>query len=167
MFGAYIGSKCIVKQGRHNKGNIINCGAVYVSQNNTYTIWDNFEQGYGSKSFKIKPILSPLSEISDEDAIGVAKIIYQTNGWEVELPIKGDFKILKRSNTGIMIGCTNDMNLIIGHHSEILFTDEFNDPYPTALHYPAIDYLRSKSYDCGFQNINSLIDAGLAVQKIK
>jgi hypothetical protein len=88
----------------------------------------------------LMPILTPLSEISDDDAVEVAKIC---NGNETEKQFILDFSIVKK---GYQIGAPQ---------KGILFTRE------------VVDYLRSKKYDCGYLHISSLIEAGLAVKATK
>lgn len=84
-------------------------------------------------------LLTPLSAISDEDAIEVAKIAgYNT----LNCP-----NLLK---AGMLIVQNNSL-MCRGMKS--------------ADWQQIIDYLRSKGYDTGYGNIKSLIEAGIALQK--
>ena len=82
-----------------------------------------------------KLILTPLSEISDEDAIEVAKMNFHGH---TEYPqIDLGRALVRKLNKHIY--CENPIQII--------------------------DFLRSRSYDCGFRHIPSLIDAGIAIKK--
>lgn len=91
-----------------------------------------------------KPILTPLSEITDEDAVEVVSI----GGWSPQ-------------NQGQMLDCRFDFN-----SNEFIANFEFSR-YRVVLDFHVIDYLRSKHYDCGYMHVPSLIDAGLAVKSTK
>lgn len=94
-----------------------------------------------------KLILTPLDKISDDDAVDVAKILdYPQN--EIN-----DSQVLT--------------DTIVEH-----LEDVFNGNSATYSDYVSgntfivlIDYLRSKSYDCGHGSIPNLIAAGVAVAK--
>lgn len=94
-----------------------------------------------------KLVLTPLSEISDDDAIGVAR--------------KSDFEGLDSNETDDIekvIACgKNVVTRYMNRESSMYGTDWVD----------VIDYLRSKSYDVGFSNISSLIQAGYAIAKPK
>lgn len=93
-------------------------------------------------------ILFPLSEISDEDAIEVAKIVN-----------------VSQRNAQQFIGCDKNNYASIGKYlvSELHtnFYDFIVRPFVIIQVY---DYLRSRSFDMGFGSIPSLITAGLAVK---
>lgn len=91
------------------------------------------------KDFKL--ILIPLSDITDNHALEVAKILENdiVLEWGEELAIEMGKRIV------------NDM---------FKFPKRHLDKYIYLL-----DYLRSKSYDCGYMNIPSLIQAGYAIKK--
>lgn len=87
-----------------------------------------------------KPILTPLSEITDEDAVEVVSI----GGWSPQ-------------NQGKMLDCRFNFN-----SNEFIANFEFSR-YRVVLDFHVIDYLRSKHYDCGYMHIPSLIAADLAI----
>jgi hypothetical protein len=95
------------------------------------------------------PILTPLSEISDDDAVEVAKIM--------KIP---------QHERAKLFGCDENNYYTIGRHirKEIIETCLVDVFY---LQGAVIDYLRSKKYDCGYLHISSLITAGLAVKATK
>lgn len=85
-----------------------------------------------------KLLLTPLSQISDEDAIELARIV----GFNRDLLAHGQ-----------------EFALYLDEGKKI---SEFSDQLTHA-----IDYLRSKGYDCGYGEIPSLIDDGIAIDKTK
>lgn len=118
-----------------------------------------------------KLILAPLRHISDEHAIEVTKLLIpncflnQKSGWKVSR----DFTI-------------SGYPYIKIHHPKKVYTIQIDpilvnfdvdnmedretgghDMKPASI----IDFLRSKSYDCGFMEIPSLIEAGLALFSVK
>ena len=133
MFSAYMGSPVLET---HSDGDTI-----------TDVIDWEFISRYQSNDVEGKPILTPLSEITDEDAVEVAKIM--------EIP---QFERAK------LFGCDENNYYTIGRHikNEIIETC-YNDGF--YLQGAVIDYLRSKHYDCGYMHIPSLITAGLAIKK--
>lgn len=104
-----------------------------------------------------KLILTPLSEISDEDAIEVAKIM----GWEgcdEERCWLGTAAVLHYFTD---FSGWEDSEFDTAKNRNIVCYNYF------VLSYIKIaDFLRSKSYDCGFRQYTSLIAAGFATQKI-
>ena len=115
-----------------------------------------------------KLLLSPLSAITDDDAIEVAKIIIPlpfqkyTKGWEVardytvtgwpyiavhnpknvfKVEIDCKLVIFNLYNMEDVISCEHDMKCV-----------------------EVIDFLRSRNYDCGYGSIPSLIVAGIAIE---
>ena len=87
-----------------------------------------------------KLILKPLSEISDEDAIEVSKVY-------------GNNMPTKEEGMGIIKNCLYDYE----ESNEVTLHDGMR----------VCDYLRSKSYDCGYGSIPSLISAGIAITETK
>lgn len=87
-------------------------------------------------------ILTPLSAISDEDAVEVAKMV----GYD---------------DTGNGKVCRSFINI----NREIVLDFEQNVFY-IKLDTPIIDYLRSRNYDLGYMGIRSLIDAGIAISSL-
>lgn len=95
--------------------------------------------------FKIKytkPILTPLSAITEEDAVEVAKIMNWDYSNEPDSEAHYDLEGLRDD-----ISSAGD-NVFDGGFSQNQLI---------------IDHLRSKSYDCGYMHIQSLIDAGIAI----
>lgn len=78
-------------------------------------------------------ILTPLSEITDEHAIEVGKIF----GFKVQLLENGKWLAKNLHNSKFDITTIKQMQVI--------------------------DYLRSMGYDCGYGDISSLIEAGIAI----
>ena len=91
---------------------------------------------------KCQLILTPLSKISDEDAVEVCGLV----GWDA-------------SDKGKLLDC------VLGSDNAIAFEFEMNI-YRVKLSIEIIDYLRSKGYDLGHGNTTSLISAGSGL-KIK
>lgn len=85
-------------------------------------------------------LLKPLSAISDEDALKLGKMY----GWEVEgNPFGGDITLPDE-----------DVIKLIKYHAEDM---QFS--------HKEIDTLRGWGYDCGYAEIPSLIEAGIAIKK--
>lgn len=93
---------------------------------------------HNTDALHCKPILTPLSEITDEDAVEVAKMYYD-----------------KDIHHTIGSGKNLIMHIIHPDVSNILV-------YSYSLIY-ILDYLRSRHYDCGYMHIPSLIAADLAI----
>jgi hypothetical protein len=178
MFAAYMG--CEVKDTRQNRiGNVnsINKTRVwyeYMNNNVVKSPIQNFAF-YG----EIKPILTPLSEITDEDAVEVAKIMLkkednwipvriERNEAYIEVVTKEEPDILDEEATITML-----VRFWI-QDNKIAWVWEYQRDnkvgiddrrVPNIQH--IIDYLRKKKYDCGYLHISSLIKAGLAVKSTK
>lgn len=92
-------------------------------------------------------ILTPLSAISDEDAVEVAKmaLLSARYCWE---------------RWG-----SNSSLLSVGKEIANDLFEDYGDPVLVAPKYLSniIDYLRSRNYDLGYMGIRSLIDAGIAI----
>lgn len=118
-------------------------------------------------------ILTPLSAISDEHAIEVAKILLpmafvrRTKGWIVSrnYTITG-FPYVKIHHNLIAYSVQIDCRLI---NFDVSCMEDGNnvtgetDMQPIAI----IDFLRSNGYDCGYGNVKSLIDAGIAISSLQ
>ena len=94
--------------------------------------------------YKIQLLLTPLSQISDEDAIEVARILGLSYNNDPESECYYDLG-------GLIADLTSNSEDYIKMHfngSGIL-----------------IDHLRSRGYDCGYGEIPSLIEAGIAIEK--
>lgn len=139
MFAAYMGCEVTTKYDEDGKtyktvGVSFDEGNLQVQMPDGGTDWWNIPI--------CKPILTPLSEITDEDAVEVAKIFkYQVNEQDKLkfLGLELVDSLVKYELDGFML---RDILAIT-------------------------DYLRSKKYDCGYMHIPSLIEAGLAVKSTK
>jgi hypothetical protein len=108
-------------------------------------------------------ILTPLSAISDEDALEVARIIYNkefpTSAWKLNRNNYPDFVAFENKDD-------DDYSIFFSSA-----TEDPRDPcieafMPNNQHttmFVVADYLRSKNYDLGHLEIKSLIEAGVAV----
>lgn len=143
VYGAYYGSECVqcVGSKQELKGTISQLANLpFYERNNT------------------KLLLTPLSQISDEDAIEVAKIAGITE-------IAGG---VIRGNGVIVIHSPSGRKLSVYHnagskHVSIRIKDKGYDVIDGAQN--IYDFLRSRGYDCGFSEIPSLIEAGIAIDK--
>jgi hypothetical protein len=96
---------------------------------------------HNTDALHTKPILTPLSKITDDDAVEVAKIA-QCRYQAIE---------------SIIIAGRELVTIYINRQTNV-----------SALSWcQIIDFLRSKHYDCGYLHISSLIKAGLAVKATK
>lgn len=101
-----------------------------------------------------KLILTPLSAISDEDAVEVAKMLLYTP------EARG-----KHTAEDVMSAQYQE------HDSErfFLYADMAFPAVKTMIYelpYEVADYLRSRNYDLGYMGIRSLIDAGIAISSL-
>jgi len=118
-------------------------------------------------------ILTPLSKVSDEDAVECAKLAsYHPDLKEDWENIICDFQVDKivRHTDGVEIKHTCicfEGSFHIRFDGSMFMSGEYGGSFaePTIYlpHY-GIDYLRSKGYDCGYGNIPSLIEAGIAIE---
>lgn len=96
-----------------------------------------------------KPILTPLSEITDEDAVEVAKILYGSSYNVDRLAY-----VVQVAQTKDLIQKCKDTPLM--HIQWISVIDYLRSPYrPDGTPKPV--------YDCGYMHIQSLIAADLAI----
>lgn len=150
-YGAYIGSNIIMpKSGRIAK-------LQGVDFDGATTHLNDGEDNRNFEYFPFKLILTPLSEISDEDAIEVAKML---DPWLVENMVYE----VKRESFDLRVRGRHDnsrMVQIIWFNSAIFSSDNHN------INNGVIDFLRSKFYDMGYGEIPSLIEAGIAIDKTK
>lgn len=108
-------------------------------------------------------LLIPLSKITDEDAIEVAKIITGNNICQIVEKRKGS----------ILFYVDSSSSLDEGLQIELKFTDyvgriaQYAQYQSTCLFFyqRVVDFLRSRGYDCGYGEIPSLIEAGIAIDK--
>lgn len=106
--------------------------------------------------YECKLLLRPLEDIADVDAIEVAKILNK----EYEL-IKSPEQSKMYNSLGITHEVSDEKKLSnIGKRELQIMIDAKRYAHDVC------DYLRPKSYDCGYSNIPSLITAGIAI-KIK
>lgn len=97
-----------------------------------------------------KPILTPLSEITDSDAVEVAKIM--------TVATNCDWVGAGKNETIRFLHL-----LIIGNKENNDYDD--NVALGSGVVKQIIDYLRLKHYDCGYMHIQSLIKDGLAIAR--
>ena len=119
-----------------------------------------------------KLILTPFSEITDDDIVEVAKLAsYHPDFKEDWDNIIADFRVdyIIRHPDRIEVKHTCicfEGSFNLRHDGSMYFTgeDEGVSAQPTVYlpHY-AIDYMRQKNYDCGYGHIPSLIDADIAI----
>lgn len=112
-----------------------------------------------------KLLLTPLSSISDEDAVDVAKLAYS-------LPLTRYPKswVVRRSDRDFLYveSRRNDYSFqvdLVECSVDIFRNDEAVTSGIPVRHSVYIDYLRSKGYDCGYGHIPSLIESGIAIDK--
>jgi len=158
MFGAYMGCECDTTY-QNSKGEAIVSKTIGIVNNSVFFEIDLL----GNVSIhlsRIKPMLTPLSEISDADAIELAMIIS-----EDKIP----WRLVERD-----IGLISIYDSVRENSIEIFEEERFvKMEYETGKFYTCgwslsmYDYLRRKGYDCGFMEVPSLIEAGLAVKKTK
>lgn len=155
IFGLYLGSPIRVSQNKLFIDDTINNGSTI--HGHEFTIWDVHDTGYGSKAFDVRLILKPISEISDEDAITVAKML----GCEVEL----DEKIYPPNPMLRNIPkLTTDQKLSNIGKRELNILDNTVGVNP--MEFDIADFLRSKSYALPYMGID-LFEAGIAILKNK
>lgn len=99
-----------------------------------------------------KLILKPLSSISDEDAKEVAKM-YPWFNWYVDAVLE----VYKNQFGDTVV--SNEKR--IGRYETVCL--KYSEPSEIELNQKQTDYLRSRSYDCGYGNIPSLITAQIAI----
>lgn len=97
----------------------------------------------------IKPHLKPLSSISDEDAIAVAKMA---------IPGSGHFNIIQ-SDGGVLIRCHKDGHFLkfwIEYYNGFVLKIYGDRDYEPPVNNPNqnTDYLRSKGYNLDFEEAN-------------
>lgn len=136
-------------------------GANMMHKGDTYKVFNSLRDGYvnlwDSETCYLEDVnisecqllLTPLSKISDEDAVEVAKICNRDNN---------SHKFKSKSKEQLI-----EMGRLIAYD----LVSTYGDPHYVQLDYAReiIDYLSSKGYDCGHGSIPSLIAAGVAVEK--
>jgi hypothetical protein len=142
MFAAYMGCEVLnTDEGKNLK--MIGLSGSFISvYEPPYPFCESESDEYEWMYSECRLILTPLSEISNDDAVEVAKIFkYQVSEHDKLkfLGLELVDSLVKYELDGFML---RDILAII-------------------------DYLRSKHYDCGYLQISSLIEAGLAVKATK
>lgn len=140
MFAAYMGCEVVnIDDGKHLK--MIGVSGSFISvYEPPYPFCESEGDEYEWMYSECKPILTPLSEITDVDAVEVANIFkYQVN--EI------------------------DKLIILGKELIEALTRYELDGFQLSDVLAIMDFLRSKHYDCGYMHIPSLITAGLAIIK--
>lgn len=139
--GAYIGAQVEIS-------GIGTYGISHISANGIMV--DTGERFKYTPYDQCRLILTPLSAISDEDAVEVARmsLLSARYCWE-----------RWGSNSSI---------LSVGREIANDLFEDFGDPVFVAPKYLSniIDYLRSRNYDLGYMGIRSLIDAGIAISSL-
>lgn len=160
MFHAYAGCDAIGQDARntnfpHEKGHVVEVSRHSVTIESTSGLHE-------FALFECEPILTPLSEISDEDAVEVAKIAKVSN------------PVITRQDYGILVSGDNGAEGKRNHARTVRVYYRWSntrvmDGRFEVIEYclPIADYLRSRGYDLGFMHIPSLIEAGLAVKSEK
>lgn len=123
---------------------------------------------HNCNAFNCQLILTPLSEISDEDAKHILSIVYEVNykSFGMDVP----FHSVKKLNTSLRIYLNKDLKTGIEMHylspASIWQFGGSMSPCTGDEAVQIVDYLRSRGYDCGYGHIKSLINSGLAVKKV-
>jgi len=114
-------------------------------------------------------ILTPLSKISDEDAVEVAKIAIGVDAKEPIIERCGDVRVSMDYGISRTICVIRKAANQYEHGREYFYVHNETEQgaFNTSVFGTAkiVDYLRSKGYDCGHGSIPSLIAAGVAVEK--
>jgi len=114
-------------------------------------------------------ILTPLSKISDEDAVEVAKIAIGVDAKEPIIERCGDVRVSMDYGISRTICVIRKAANQYEHGREYFYVHNETEQgaFNTSVFGTAkiVDYLRSKGYDCGHGLIPSLIAAGVAVEK--
>lgn len=118
----------------------INCVALFTET-------DEFECVEHEES---QLILTPLSKISDEDAVEVAKMLNYREDVDMSELLEHMKDVINIRKVGDVFGNIDSKNIAD------------NDVSPMVI-LRIYDFLRSRSYDCGYGSIQSLIQAGIAV----
>ncbi|CAB4126497.1 hypothetical protein UFOVP74_51 [uncultured Caudovirales phage] len=183
MFAAYSGNVA-----QYTIESYTHKGKVFGA-NEGYVYWHNGIENT-VVPYDYKPImqLTPLSAITDEDALLIARLavgeganveyrftINDVKKYGFESTMHEDIKVI-----GVEYYCkhpevlkwepiylvqidTAEFDVINGFYSA---DDGYEDGVPENM-VEIIDFLRSKGYDCGYLHITSLIAAGYAVDKTK
>lgn len=120
-------------------------GTVTVNGNHVSLLENGFLKG-------AQLLLTPLSEISDEDALKVGKILF---AGDEEITIS-----VTRFADKAHIVINDSIEIVITNEGEIVAAQkETGDYLPTMFVAEFINFMRSKSYDC-----DGFIEQGIAVK---
>lgn len=133
---AYPNARMILEK----SGRIIECKGVAIYQDDVLLY--SKERIWYHSCWPFKLLLKPLSKISDEDAMMCSGIIGE------EIPDDYDLSSEEAKQAVKVFGQTLQKNL---HKDDGGVTPRL------------LDFLRSRGYDCGYQNIPSLVEAGIAI----
>jgi hypothetical protein len=157
MFAAYMGCEITTKYDEDGKpyktvGVSFDEGNLQVQMPDGGTDWWNIPI--------CKLILTPLSEIADEDAIELAKIDDKNCDYKF-----GNNRGFAPDEYRVIFNGT--ASFVERYYKGRYITGVSIPMTPSLLTIEQIDYLRPKKYDCGYLHISSLIQAGLAVKATK
>jgi len=139
IFAAYMGCEVMnTDDGKHLK--MIGVSGSFISvYEPPYPFCESEGDEYEWMYSECKPILTPLDEITDEDAVEVAKIA----------------RCRYQSIESIIAAGKELVTIYLDRSSNVSAISWVN----------IIDYLRFKKYDCGYMHLPSLITADLAIKK--
>jgi hypothetical protein len=156
MFAAYMGCECEITEIQDGTTKKIKSKMSGIVSERLH--FD--ETGLFVHFSKIKQILTPLSEIADEDAIELAKIDDKNCDYKF-----GNNRGFAPDEYRVIFNGT--ASFVERYYKGRYITGVSIPITPSVLTIEQIDYLRSKKYDCGYLHISSLIQAGLAVKSTK
>lgn len=161
VFGLYLGCEIEITSAKGTIGTL----AAINANHNTITVNQDENSGWVATVDECQLILTPLEQISDEDAIEVVKIAAQAGGIDLE-------------GIGVSVRERNQewIHLNVGHMT-LALSFENGDVFPYCTDSPsimfppnnvahAIDYLRSRYYNLPYMGMD-LVENGIAVLKTK
>lgn len=164
IYSAYYGAKVLIGD------SLAPDNVALFTENSICTGRNKIDVELWYKISSAKLILTPLSSITDEHAIEVAKIIMplcffnRKLGWKVarNYAVTG-YPYIKVWHPKKVLSLQIDPS-IVGFDVDNMEDRETgrHDMKPVET----IDYLRSKSYDLGYGNIKSLIESGIAISSL-
>jgi len=118
--------------------------------------------------------LVPLDRISDEDAIEVAKIVFtkcgeDASGYTITIVRTEGMVEMEHEGGDISLIMSPDAGFCFYDNTIIAACEESDYAIPVINQIPGMDYLRSKSYNCGYGDYTpqDLIDAGVVITEKK
>jgi hypothetical protein len=164
MFAAYWGADVQICYPSSNFPQYLKVDAKFLSKYLRPTDKCPETLAYNAKWNKL--CLKPLSSITDEDAIEVAKMIDYNITYSFGVPTY-EFDTVTGYNfekgCDIYIPVVKVFDAEGKEHTLNVITESVIHSCDNSMH--IIDYLRSKSYDLGYLNIPSLIKSGYAIEK--